>query len=119
MRISDWSSDVCSSDLQKVALERAIHALDTLRPGASDDMTEAMKRNPELLREAAAGRSGPMIEAMAREARVCVEPALRADRFVERRQGFSADRDRPYRAGDVSGRERQEEHTADLQTPMR
>ena len=91
---------------QKVALERAIHALDTLRPGASDDMTEAMKRNPELLREAAAGRSGPMIEAMAREARVRVDPALRADRFVERWQGLSADRDRLYRAGDMSGREK-------------
>src|SRR3546814_4681704 len=106
MRISDWSSDVCSSDLhQKVALERAIHALDTLRPGASDDMTEAMKRNPELLREAAAGRSGPMIEAMAREARVRVDPALRADRFVERWQGLSADRS--------------EEHTSELQSLMR
>src|SRR3546814_11101204 len=69
-------------------------------------MTEAMKRNPELLREAAAGRSGPMIEAMAREARVRVDPALRADRFVERWQGLSADRDRLYRAGDMSGREK-------------
>src|SRR3546814_1666312 len=86
MRISDGSADVCSSDL--------------------DDMTEAMKRNPELLREAAAGRSGPMIEAMAREARVRVDPALRADRFVERWQGLSADRDRLYRAGDMSGREK-------------
>src|SRR3546814_6176820 len=65
-----------------------------------------MKRNPELLREAAAGRSGPMIEAMAREARVRVDPALRADRFVERWQGLSADRDRLYRAGDMSGREK-------------
>src|SRR3546814_18138120 len=82
MRISYWSSDVFASDL------------------------EAMKRNPELLREAAAGRSGPMIEAMAREARVRVDPALRADRFVERWQGLSADRDRLYRAGDKSGREK-------------
>jgi hypothetical protein len=31
---------------------------------------------------------------------------LRADRFVERWQGLSADRDRLYRAGDMSGREK-------------
>ncbi|WP_065847748.1 Ti-type conjugative transfer relaxase TraA [Sphingobium sp. Ndbn-10] len=89
---------------QKVALERAIGALDTLRPGASDDMTAAMKRDPALVREAAAGRSGPMIEAMAQEARVRADPHLRADRFVERWQGLSAERDRLYRAGDMTGR---------------
>src|SRR3546814_1030250 len=52
---------------QKVALERAVQALDTLRPRASDDMAEAMKRDYGLLREAAAGRSGPMIEARRQE----------------------------------------------------
>ena len=91
---------------QKQALERAVQALDTLRPGASDDMTEAMKRNPDLLREAAAGRSGPMIEAMRQEARVRTDPHLRADRFVERWQGLSADRDRLIQAGDMTGREK-------------
>src|SRR3546814_356416 len=65
MRISDWSSDVCSSDL-----------------------------------------SGPMIEAMAQEARVRADPNLRADRFVERWQGLKQERDRLYRAGDMAGRER-------------
>src|SRR3546814_16219216 len=63
---------------QKVALERAIHALDTLRPGASDDMTEALKRHTELLREAAAGRRGPTTQAMARKARVRIPTALPA-----------------------------------------
>src|SRR3546814_18994533 len=50
---------------QKVALERTTQALDQNRPGASRDLSSAMQRDPALLREAAAGRSGPMIEAMA------------------------------------------------------
>ena len=91
---------------QKVALERAVQALDQIRPGASDDMAAAYKRDPALLRDAAAGRSGPMIEAMAQEARVRADPNLRADRFVERWQQLSQDRDRLYRAGDMTGRER-------------
>ncbi|MGI4794676.1 MAG: Ti-type conjugative transfer relaxase TraA, partial [Janthinobacterium lividum] len=50
---------------QKVALQRAINALDTLRPRASEDMVEAMKRDPALVHEAAAGRGRPMLDAMA------------------------------------------------------
>src|SRR3546814_1440749 len=65
-----------------------------------------MQRDPALLREAAAGRSGPMIEAMAQEARVRADPNLRAERFVERWQGFKQERDRLYRAGGKAGRER-------------
>ena len=91
---------------QKVALERATQALDQIRPGASRDLSSAMQRDPALLREAAAGRSGPMIEAMRQEARVRTDPHLRADRFVERWQGLSAQRDQHYRAGDVAGREK-------------
>ena len=91
---------------QKVALERATQALDQIRPGASRDLSAAMQRDPALLREAAAGRSGPMIEAMAQESRVRADPNLRADRFVERWQGLSQDRDRLYRAGDMAGREK-------------
>jgi len=91
---------------QKVALERATEALDQIRAGASRDMASAMRRDPGLLREAAAGRSGPMVEAMRQEARVRADPNLRADRFVERWQQLSQDRDRLYRAGDMTGREK-------------
>jgi len=65
-----------------------------------------MQRDPGLLREAAAGRSGPMVAAMAQEARVRADPNLRADRFVERWQELRQDRDRLYRAGDMAGREK-------------
>ncbi len=91
---------------QKVALERATQALEQIRPGASRDLSAAMQRDPALLREAAAGRSGPMLDAMAQEARVRADPNLRADRFVERWQGLKQERDRLYRAGDMAGRER-------------
>jgi hypothetical protein len=91
---------------QKVALERATEALDQIRPGASRDMASAMQRDPALLREAAAGRSGPMVEAMRDEARVRADPALRADRFVERWQALRQDRDRLYRVGDMTGCEK-------------
>ena len=47
-----------------------------------------------------------MIAAMAHEAKVRADPALRADRFVERWQQLSQDRDRLYRAGDMTGREK-------------
>ena len=91
---------------QKVALERTTRALDQIRPGASRDLSAAVQRDPALLREAAAGRSGPMLDAMAQEARVRADPNLRATRFVERWQGLSAERDRLYRAGDMAGREK-------------
>lgn len=91
---------------QKVALERTSQALEQIRPGASRDLQSAIQRNPALLRDAAAGRSAPLIDAMTQEARVRADPNLRADRFVERWQQLSQDRDRLYRAGDMTGRER-------------
>lgn len=91
---------------QKVALERATQALEQIRPGASRDLSAAMQRDPALLREAAAGRSGPMLDAMAQEARVRADPNLRATRFVERWQGLKQERDRLTQAGDMAGRER-------------
>jgi len=47
-----------------------------------------------------------MMDAMAHEAKVRADPNLRADRFVERWQQLSQDRDRLYRAGDMTGREK-------------
>src|SRR3546814_10233992 len=73
---------------------------------ASRDPAAGLQRDPALLREAAAGRSGPMLDAMAQEARVRADPNWRATRFVERWQGLKQERDRLYRAGDMAGRER-------------
>lgn len=91
---------------QKVALERATEALDQIRAGASRDMASAFQRDPGLLHEAAAGRSRPMIDAMAHEAKVRADPAMRADRFVERWQGLRHQRGAAERAGDHAGAEK-------------
>jgi Ti-type conjugative transfer relaxase TraA len=99
---------------QKVSLQRAIDALDQLRPGGSDDMHEAMTRDPVLLREAAAGRSGPMIAAMAQEARVRTDPHLRADRFVERWQMLQGQHADFERAGYAAGRDKAGREMADM-----
>src|SRR3546814_6888539 len=94
-------------------------------------MIAAAERNPSLIRDAAAGRSGPMIDAMAHEARVGADPNLRADRFVERWQGLHQQRGAALRAGDHEGsakagkalqglaKSRSEEHTSELQSLMR
>jgi hypothetical protein len=91
---------------QKVALQQARDALDKIPLGAARDMIAATERNPGLVRDAATGRSDPMLAAMAQEAQVRTDPHLRADRFVERWQGLQADRDRLYRVGDMAGRDR-------------
>ncbi|MGY2737211.1 Ti-type conjugative transfer relaxase TraA [Sphingomonas sp. UYP23] len=99
---------------QKISLQSAIDALEQLRPHASDDMHEAMTRNPVLLREAAAGRSGPMIAAMAQEARVRTDPHLRADRFVERWQELQGQHADFARAGYAAGRNKAGQEMADM-----
>lgn len=91
---------------QKVALEHARGALEHIRPGSSRDMIAAAERNPGLVRDAAAGRSGPMIDAMAHEAKVRADPTMRADRFVERWQGLRHQRGAAQRAGDHAGAEK-------------
>ena len=87
---------------QKVALGQARGALDRVQPGASHDMSAAIERNPALIRDAVSGRSGPLLAAMAQEARVRADPHLRADRFVERWQGLRAEHDRHSRAGNMA-----------------
>ena len=87
---------------QKVALEQARGALDRVQPNALRDMGAAIERNPALIREAASGRGGPLLAAMAKEARVRADPQLRADRFVERWQGLRAEHDRHSRAGNMA-----------------
>ncbi|RYF22619.1 MAG: Ti-type conjugative transfer relaxase TraA [Oxalobacteraceae bacterium] len=99
---------------QKVSLQREIDALEQIRPGASDDMHEAMTRKPALLREAAAGRSGPMIAAMAQEARVRTDPHLRTDRFVERWQELQGQQADFARAGYAEGRDKAGQAMADM-----
>ncbi|MGH6616709.1 Ti-type conjugative transfer relaxase TraA [Sphingomonas sp.] len=85
---------------QATALETASKALDAIRPGAARDMREAISRDPGLIDDAAKGRTGQAIRAMALEAEVRINPVSRANRFIEdwnklanREQAFRRDYD--------------------------
>ena len=68
---------------QQAALAKAGQALDAIRPNASTDLGAAFQRQPELVHEAAQGRSQTALRAMQLEAEIRTDPFQRADRFVE------------------------------------
>ena len=88
---------------QKDALEKAGKALDAIRPHAATDLAKALDRRPELLAEAAGGRSQEAMRAMQHEAAVRTDPALRSERFVSDWLGLSAARKQLEQQGDRAG----------------
>jgi len=88
---------------QKDALEKAGKALDAIRPLAATDLAKALERRPELIAEAAGGRSQEAMRAMQNEAVVRTDPALRTERFVSDWQGLSAVRNQLEQQGDRAG----------------
>ena len=88
---------------QKDALEKAGKALDAIRPHAATDLAKALERRPELIPEAAGGRSQEAMRAMNQEAAVRTDPALRSERFVSDWQGLSTARKQLEQQGDRAG----------------
>ena len=88
---------------QRDALEKAGKALDTIRPHAAADLASAMQRQPELAREAADGRTQGAVRAMQLEAEIRVDPAQRADRFVNDWQRLGRLRETMQQRGDTNG----------------
>lgn len=88
---------------QKDALEKAGKALDAIRPHAASDLAKALDRRPELVTEAAGGRSQETMRAMQHEAAVRADPALRTERFVSDWQGLSTARKQLEQQGDRAG----------------
>ncbi len=88
---------------QKAALEKAGKALDAIRPHAATDLAKALDRRPELIAEAAGGRSQEAMRAMQHEAAVRTDPALRTERFVSDWQGLSTARKQLEQQGDRAG----------------
>ncbi|PLK22452.1 Ti-type conjugative transfer relaxase TraA [Porphyrobacter sp. TH134] len=88
---------------QRDALEKAGRALDVIRLDAAADLASALRREPELAREAAAGRPQAAIRAMQLEAEIRSDPAQRASRFVSDWQRLARARDALTREGNVSG----------------
>jgi hypothetical protein len=85
---------------QREALERAGEALDAIRPKASTDLGAAFQHSPELVREAAEGRSQAAMRAMQLEAEIRIDPFQRADKFVEGWQQLQRHREDLQRDGD-------------------
>ncbi len=88
---------------QKDALEKAGEALDAIRPHAANDLAKALDRRPELIAEAAGGRSQDAMRAMQHEAAVRTDPTLRTERFVSNWQGLSTARKQLEQQGDRAG----------------
>lgn len=88
---------------QRTALEKAGQALDTIRPHATTDLASALQRQPSLVREAAEGRSQGAMRAMQLEAEIRLDPAQRADRFVNDWQRLGRVRETMQRDGDMAG----------------
>lgn len=68
---------------QRVALDQARDTLNAIRPNAASDLAAAFERHPELVHEAAQGRSTAALRAMQLEAEIRSDPFQRANRFVE------------------------------------
>jgi len=76
---------------QMTAMDRAGEALDRVRDQGTRDLVSAFQRDPTLVHDAAAGHTRGAVRAMAEEARVRVDPALRAGRFMERWRALEAE----------------------------
>src|SRR3546814_8704790 len=112
MRISDWSSDVCSSDLaDQSADDRAAQEVDLAAPGRR-----------EGLRQAKAARGGGDLQVAVRR-RHHVDEDGHAIETDERGDHLDATQQRPRAEGEAHvGRnlgDRSEEHTSELQSLMR
>lgn len=91
---------------QDLARDRAREALDLVRPHAARDTAEAFRRDPELVGQAAVGRSNTALRAITLEAEIRTDPGRRADRFVEDWRRLEGQRTRAFEVGDFSRRER-------------
>src|SRR3546814_9132950 len=112
MRISDWSSDVCSSDLSDTDAASAAVVDASLCPGARRDSRGCAARP-------LCTRSRGHAQAARRRFHQARQDDHRAGHLPDRRDGHRLDRrdesTRPRRRQDL----RSEEHTSELQSLMR
>jgi Ti-type conjugative transfer relaxase TraA len=92
-----------ASPEQAKELQEARKVFEAVRPYGSHDAEAAYKKNPELVREAAAGQVNRAVRALQLETELRTDPSRRADRFVEHWQKLDESSQRQYQAGDMSG----------------
>jgi len=85
---------------QIAARDKAYAALNDQKPHAGRDLASAFSRQPDLVSEAASGRTANAIRAMQLEAEIRTNPQLRADRFVSDWQRLHHQREHAFRTGD-------------------
>lgn len=91
MRASyDWGDAYTPAQRHELIESRS--ALDRIHPNAARDLESALAVNMRLIGEAADGRPANAVRAMAFEARLRVDPQLRADTFVQRWQALDRQR---------------------------
>ncbi|TPJ64123.1 AAA family ATPase, partial [Mesorhizobium sp. B2-7-1] len=88
-------------------LGEARSVFEKVRPHGWRDAEAAYAKNPELVREAAAGRVNRIVLALQLETEIRTgleaDPIRRADRFVQRWQKLHRTSQDQYQAGDISG----------------
>ncbi|MGJ5220810.1 Ti-type conjugative transfer relaxase TraA [Bradyrhizobium oligotrophicum] len=92
-----------ASSEQVKELQKARQAFEEVRPFGSHDAEAAYRKNPELAREAAGGRLSGVIRALQLETELRIDPARRAENFVERWRKLDQTSQRLYQTGDLSG----------------
>ncbi|MBZ9846302.1 MULTISPECIES: Ti-type conjugative transfer relaxase TraA [unclassified Mesorhizobium] len=105
--LSTGNADGQGSPEQMRELRDARSAFEKVRPHGWRDAEAAYVKNPELVREAGAGRVNRIVLALQLETEIRtgmdIDPGRRADLFVERWQRLDRTAQQQYQAGDMSG----------------
>lgn len=105
--LSTGNADGHASPDQMRELRDARNAFEKVRPHGWRDAEAAYVKNPELVREASAGRVNRVVLALQLETEIRtgmdIDPGRRADRFVERWQKLDRTGREQYQAGDMFG----------------
>ncbi|MDR7033117.1 hypothetical protein J2X35_001820 [Mesorhizobium sp. BE184] len=105
--LSTGNSHGQGSPEQMQELKDARSAFEKVRPHGWRDAEAAYVKNPDLVREAAAGRVSRIVLALQLETEIRtgmdIDPSRRADRFVERWQKLDRTGREQYHVGDMSG----------------
>src|SRR3546814_6014965 len=130
MRISDWSSDVCSSDLGRGKVLRAFDGQDETALGRFGQEKlawierETTRRNAELYVDVSKhfihGLHLPFVRALPDLGIVLLvrDPILNLRSYLNRQKDFWLDNNRPDSVANQLRLERSEEHKSELQSLM-
>src|SRR3546814_1141269 len=117
MRISDWSSDVCSSYLNRVNLKNALGQIEAdrtnLHRGWLPLLVDALTASTLWHSDAGSGSHPPHLLSVAAVWKVSSEPSVGP---LRQRTGFEP---YPDNLQIFTTQERSEEHTSELQSLMR